>query len=518
MSFSYRSIVMLLSVIIFASLLKLAFFAVPKDSASPVLNAQEVRQDLYALLDQIEQHSAFYALAADKANPQLKFMASLIVEQYQDITPNDRFAAEVTKLLNTLKDPGAQVHNFDDQSGDLPLTLRPVNDQWLALDNGNNPVNNDFPFITHIDGLPMSKWVATSQAYLPEPAKQSQEMQLPWLKKLNLLREDLGLSIKPYVVITLINDDLQSQQVTLALQSHKPQVQLATISEKDETQDINVLEFINQLSQFERTEFQDMPNQLETVNNTTVKLKISDLYAFELDKEQQQELLKGMTHPLLIIDLRDASGFSPKLLTMLSRYQDADLNNTLAPNVMGFAHYRRSPELRNDYLQPLNFMPLDALEYSPPRLKSLTRNLPSVDKEKFSPWYVRTKPAVAPEGRNRLALLVSPHCRQECEWIAYRTKSWSRANLIGEKTSGDFARQYHFKLPNSGLNIRFSSSLTYDAQGRLLSGIGTEPDILLPQNSDIQWQGLVSLMRSAKPKAQLVLPAQHTKLAQAKLN
>ena len=162
MSFSYRSIVMLLSVIIFASLLKLAFFAVPKDNTAPMLNAQEVRQDLYALLDQIEQHSAFYALTPDKASPQLKYMASLIVEQYQDITPNDRFAAEITKLLNSLKDPGAQVHNFNAQSGELPLTLRPLNDQWLALDSSNSPISNDFPFVTHIDGLPMSKWLAAS--------------------------------------------------------------------------------------------------------------------------------------------------------------------------------------------------------------------------------------------------------------------------------------------------------------------------------------------------------------------
>ncbi|MGL4712819.1 MAG: S41 family peptidase, partial [Shewanella sp.] len=115
-------------------------------------------------------------------------------------------------------------------------------------------------------------------------------------------------------------------------------------------------------------------------------------------------------------------------------------------------------------------------------------------------------------------LLISPHCRQECEWIAYRTKSWSRVSLVGETTSGDFARQYHFTLPNSGLDIRFSSSLAYDLKGKILSGVGTKPDIWLSQNSDIQWQGLVSLVRLAKPKAQRVIPLQPTKLAQAKLN
>jgi len=198
---------------------------------------------------------------------------------------------------------------------------------------------------------------------------------------------------------------------------------------------------------------------------------------------------------------------------MLSPYQDVSLDSRPLRQIMGFAHYRRSPELRNDYLQPLNFKPLAALDFSSPKLKMLTQHLPDIDANKFSPWYVRTKPEVLPEGNNRLALLVSPRCRQECEWIAYRTKAWSRVNLIGEKTSGDFARQYHFILPNSGLEIRFSSSLTYDTQGQLLSGNGTEPDIWLPQNSDIEWQGLVSLVKSAPPKSASPFKSQ-LKLAQ----
>lgn len=516
MSFSYRSIVTLLLAIILACLLQLVFFAVPKNSPLPALNAQEIRQDLYTLLNQIERYSSFYALTIDSTNAQLSHVASQIADQHQHMTPNTRFAAEITKLLNILKDPAALVQNFEDKNGELPLILRPLNDQWLALDKDNSPINSSFPFVTHIDGIPIHKWVIASQVYLPESAKQSQEMQLSWLKKLNLLREDLGLSIKPYVLITLMNDDMQTQQVTLALAPKQSQL-IDAIAKEDGNREPNLLDLINQLSTFKRSEFKEMSHQLTTVNTTTVKLTISDLNAFELDRKLQQELFKGMTHPLLIIDLRDAKGFSPKLLTMLSRYQDTDSNNTLAQDVMGFAHYRRSPKFRNDYLKPLHFMPLDTLEDSVPRLNSLTHNLPTVNEDQFSPWYVRTKPMVTPEGRNRLALLVGSHCRQECEWIAYRTNSWSRVNLIGEKTSGDFARHYHFKLPNSGLNIRLSSSLTYDAQGKLLSGVGTLPDILLPQNDDIQWQGLVSLVRSAKPKQHQLTP-QSIKLAQSKLN
>lgn len=163
----------------------------------------------------------------------------------------------------------------------------------------------------------------------------------------------------------------------------------------------------------------------------------------------------------------------------------------------------------------MNFKPLDVLELSSPRLNALTRRLPTIDESRFSPWFVRTKPEVIAEGNNHLALLVSPLCKQECEWIAYRTKTWSRVNLIGEKTSGDFAKQYQFTLPNSDLEVRFSSSLAYDATGELLSGKGTEPDIWLPQNNDLEWQGLVSLVKTAKPKALDPSISPQTKLAQS---
>ena len=214
MSFSYRTVITLLSMIICASLIRLAFFAIP-EKEQPTLTTKDIRQDLYILLNQIEQHSAFYALDPQHNDNQLERLAGLMTEQYQDLVPTERFAAELTKLLNALKDPGAQVAKVDNSSADLPLTLRPVNEQWLALDHKNNPISAEYPFITHIDGIPLSKWISASQAYLSEPAKNSQEMQLIWLKRLNLLREDLGLSIKPYVIISLINDCLTQVKLFL---------------------------------------------------------------------------------------------------------------------------------------------------------------------------------------------------------------------------------------------------------------------------------------------------------------
>lgn len=517
MSFSYRTVVTLLSIIICASLIKLAFFAVPKQEQS-LLTTKDIRQDLYILLNQIEQHSAFYALDPQLNRRQLERLAGLMVAHYQDLIPKERFAAELTKLLNTLKDPGTQVANLDNSSGELPISLRSVNEQWLALDSKHNPISPEYPFITHIDGIPLSKWISASQAYLSEPAKNSQEMQLMWLKRLNLLREDLGLTIKPYVLISLINDDLQTTQVTIAL-SQNPQTS-AHITHSEDESGLSLENLLAQLDKWTPTAATKPDNLLEQINPTTARLSINDLYGFERDKTQQAAITKGMQQPLLIVDLRQAKGFSAKLLTMLAPYQDAlpigVPSDPAGENIMGFAHYRRSPKLRNDYLTPLNFKPLDTLALSSTELELLMRNLPSIDENSFSPWFVRTEPKmrsekvrsekVQAEANNRLVLLVSPLCKQECEWIAYRTKTWSRVYLIGEKTSGDFARQYQFTLPNSDLEVRFSSSLTYDATGALLSGKGTEPDIWLPQNSDIKLQGIVSLVNTAQPKA-LNLPA-----------
>ncbi|MGL5390742.1 MAG: S41 family peptidase, partial [Shewanella sp.] len=367
-----------------------------------------------------------------------------------------------------------------------------------------NPLDPSFPFVTHIDGLPLSKWIAASQAYLPESTKESQAMQLPWLTKLLLLREDLGLSIKPFVLITLSNDALDTRQLELALpQSVSAQAQSTPPTAR------NLPGLFEQLTSLAPKVATPMSEGLGTINRTTARLKLNDLYAFSNDPKLQQTLLEGMAQPLLILDLRDASGFSPKLLSLLGRYQDpqahpqGDKPAGAMADILGFAHYRRSSALRNDHLKPLSFMPLAQLTPSSQEATRLTAQLPAVDERQFSPWFIRTEPKVEPQGHNRLVLLISPRCRQECEWIAYQTKTWSRVQLIGEKTSGDFAKQYRFNLPNSDLEIRLSSALIYDAKGKLLSGNGTEPDIGLPQNTDIEWQGLVSLVNVAKPKEPL---------------
>lgn len=518
---SYRGVVVLFSTLILISCIRLALFAMPAQPLQQELTPAQMRQDLYALQQQIERHSAFYALDNAQNAQVFQRYANHIIEQYPHIISNDRFAAEITKLLNTIKDPAANVGPFDDKIGQLPIILRPLNEHWLALNHAHDPLDVNFPFITHIDGLPMAKWVNASQMYLPEPAKESQEMQLPWLSKLNLLRGDLGLSEKDTVLLTLSNDNFETKQLDVALDTFSANHRnTASTPPSDDPQALFTI-----LTQYlDVNPAVNSTAQLTLINTTTARLSIEDLSDFETNKALQQQLLAGMHLPLLVIDLRRAHGFSPKLLTMLSRYQNVADNahahiNKTGPrhaDIMGFAHYRRSPEFRNDYLNPLNFMPLNEVVNNPSRLKALTRHLPQRDADKFSPWFVRTKPQVTPQGDNRLALLVSPHCRQECEWIAYRTKSWPRVNLIGERTSGDFARVYQFHLPNSGLAVSLSTSLAYDKDGKQLSGLGTEPDILLPQNSDIEWRGLASLVNTNTPKNQMasqIIPLKLAKLS-----
>lgn len=505
MDFSYRRTVIILAFIIISSLIKLADFAIADHQPPAMLTAQEVRQDLFSLLSQIEQHSAFYALNPEQHWPQLTHWASLISSQSSDQMSRERFAAQITKLINVIKDPGVLVRDNLAEHGDLPFILRPLNEQWLALDSQHHPLDPRFPFVTHIDGLPLSKWIAASQAYLPESTKDSQEMQRPWLSKLQLLREDLGLSIKPFVLITLTNDALDTRQLELAI-APRHSMAAATKAKSSPSVELSVQGLLEQLVSLTPKSSAPESAKLETINSTTARLKLNDLYAFGTDPKLQQTLLMGMEQPLLVLDLRDASGFSPKLLTLLARYQDPQAPHSDAKraepmaHIMGFAHYRRSSTLRNDHLQPLSFMPLAQFSPRSRQANKLTDYLPPVDERQFSPWFIRTQPLVPPQGHNRLALLVSPRCRQECEWIAYKTKTWSRVQLIGEKTSGDFAKQYRFNLPNSDVEIRLSSALIYDANGKLLSGNGTEPDIGLPQNTDIEWQGLVSLVMAAKPK------------------
>ncbi|GHA95390.1 S41 family peptidase [Shewanella indica] len=453
----FREIVSCFILLLLISCLQLGRFLLPEPAKKELLSQKQMQADLTVLLKQLQQHSAFMVLDPD-IESRLEKRLQRLKQEYRDSIAIIRFTAEVNKLLGELKDPGVRVKQAALPSGVLPLRLKPMEDKWLALNDRDEPLQSDTPFISHIDGLPISHWQKIANHFLPPEQRNNVPMQIPWLQQLDLLRREMGLRVKDEVLLTLYGADLQPQNIEI-------KVPLQFLSAP-----LSILASWQQLA----------PD--------TALFTLTDLNAIETDPQLQQDLLRAMSNHTLVLDLRHANGFSDSLLQFLGNYQDG-----LSSQPLGYSRYRRSPQLRRDFLQPLHFEPLTQFAPFPP-VQAALDNQPQPN---LSHWYARPIPkltaAPVPES-GRLVLLIGPDCRQECEWIAYAAKRWRRALLVGEPTRGDLGRLHHFTLPASGLKLSISASLGYDGYGQLLSGVGTEPDLLLPTDAPLQWQGLLSLI------------------------
>ena len=470
MTFKFKDIVNIFGICLLLCILQLSRFMLVDNTFKTSLSFSQMQQDLNVLVTEIERKSAFSILVPSRLE-KIKQDIEHIRYLYPIEIDSTRFHAEITKLTAQLDDPGIHLSANTASTGQLPCTLRPMGDLWLALDSFNNPLSIDHPFITHIDGIPISHWLETAKHFMPKSQQGSLTLQHQWLSQIDILRAEMGIALGEIVTLSLSNGESSNSQFELVIPLkvkpvyHEPAL---IISDK-----------------------------------TLTPIKISDLDQLATDSYLLSKLQLAFENPLTILDLREASGASDKLLNIImNNFADrAPLNNidrsTINP-VFTFAQYRRSTDVKNDYLRTDHFRSLDELTFFEQiQISEIKKEIESKQTGHFSQLYGRKNKKVSDRHphSNRLVLLIGPQCKQECEWIAYLAKNWLRVTLVGEKTQGDIGKHYRFRLPNSKLSIELTTSLNYSNQGNLISGVGTQPDITLTARRPIHWSTLVTQLK-----------------------
>jgi len=524
---NFRGVTACLCLLMTLSAISLLELAWPAPPVPAQLTVAEVAEDLYLLQQKLLRHSAFLALRGEPTAAQLQQASQALLNKMDGQLSSGRFAGELLQLLTPLGDPGLRLAPGLLNCRQLPLQLRPMDHHWLALDAKGNALDADMPFITHIDGLPLPRWIDAARRYLPLSAKQSDGLLLPWLGRLGILRRDLGLPNPDSVLLGLSDGEFGSRNLSLPLPPEpqiaaEPQYAATWLDDYPrlkpllqplmgpllQTLHLNGLQSwpkplsANQVqgSQTIASKAQagaipspviDQSPQLERLDEQSMKLTLANLDA--LDAPANKHLLqRAMTAPLLLLDLRHGHGHSPQLLSLLADYMG------VSDELLGFAHYRRG-DTRSD------FFGSEAFRILPGQLEMTAQ--PGSDA--FGPGFSRTlnrsaanrvavraaAHSVAPiTGGVRLAIVTGPDCRQECEWIVHSAKHWPNTVILGEATSGDLGKLYQLTLPNSRIRIAFSQSLAFDAEGQLLSATGTAPDISISSVDEPDWQGLLQLI------------------------
>ncbi len=464
---SFKVILYLFWMALLVSALQLARFLLQDPSELTTLTHAQLVRDLQQLEQELLNYSAFATLNPE-FKQQLATQRAIVEQRYPKQLSRFQLSAEIAQMVALLNDPGSSVGNWR-TAARLPATLQPMDQHWLALDSNQQPLDAELPFITHIDGVPLSRWESAARVFLPHNASPQQLAQL--LSHTYLLRQQIGLPDAANVRLTL--SDLQHHQRSIL----KP-LTPARVA-------------------------QQLPMSRWRLLSPEVQLlQTNDLDLFENNRQLRLDLQKAQQAATLVIDLRHASGLSSALLLQLAKS-----HATPSSQPSGFGRYKRHPKMRNDVLSAYGYQALSQYALFP----ALKVSLLQAAQPELSDFFARPpllSPKQTPEvSQQQLLLLIGPDCRLECEWLAHAAADWPNTLLLGSNTSGDYGRRYSFRLPASNLNVTISASLAYDRYGHLLSGKGTQVDIDVDDTQRVDWTVLLQALRqyqqqSAVPETQ----------------
>ncbi|MCL2912703.1 S41 family peptidase [Shewanella corallii] len=438
MKLDYKGIFALFILFLLLCSVRLGWFLLP-DSLPERLSQTQINQELYLVKRWLENESAFYHVLpkAQKAgiDRQLRLTGTRTAGQSLSI-----YRDSLSLLLATLGDPGVNI--AADSPSRFSLQLYPENGRWLATRDGAL-LDPRYPFVTHIDGLPLTRFLKQASKHLPASLRQEPDVLIPLLAQLQSLRQQLGLDISRPPRLTLV-DELADSSRTYWL-----------------------------LEQNDGLSFAKAPaNRLSHLADNAALLVVADL-----DNLSHHMLAQAMKRDALILDISGASDGNPE---------------TLKPLLAKLAGGRQLPGLTARY------RPFGAHKHHQLEQLGLIQTGNSHEQNGLSPIFSGQFNFEEATGTTNafssVVVIVNTDCSRACARLAYLARHLPNVTLAGTRFAGDFSPRTQLRLPYSGITLSASTSLFYDNHGNRISGLAINPDISLARYQTMDWHTLTALL------------------------
>jgi hypothetical protein len=213
----------------------------------------------------------------------------------------------------------------------------------------------------------------------------------------------------------------------------------------------------------------------------------------------------------LIIDLRLNGGGTRDLLFEFAKY----IVHPDSMYVVNVAQQRGvlplsqdlSESLMNRYLYPIEHF--DSLERQ--KIEKFNQSFDPMyvlDEQKFSPYHymlLNGNKTTNPETYfdKPIYILADEKVFSAASIFVSAFKGLPNVTIAGVTTDGSSGNSEKMFLPNSGIRIKISTMVSFQKNGKLFDGVGTEPDIVIERsmgqvlwNNDDQLDGLKEIIRS----------------------
>ena len=462
-----------------------------------VLSASQVADDLNALREAIANRYAYRDLRGFDFAREIERIKEWAREEG---LRSDKLAVEIVKLMARFGDAhsGASMpHALLEAGGFAPFLLGETHRGWVAFRPSRDElVDEDFPYVVAIDGLPLKAWFDAAAPYCADGSPQYRRFaQSRFLRFLPFLRRRIEQPASDWVVLELRSPTGETRRRRLRLVSRRPNYGVWPAQPAlPIPEDVGYLHLSSMRS--DASFLQELHAQMERFRDTAG----------------------------LIIDVRGNGGGSRDALRTLLPYV---LPREIAARVVNVAKFRRpatveregrTPNAENGnlegYLANRHLYPATSSRWSSAAKEAIAEfsstfqpewNPPASD---FSDWHfmVLEPPEETPRYEKRVVVLLDSGCFSATDIFLGAFKGLPNVRLVGTASAGGSARSAPLILPHSKVRLRLASMASFQPSGKLYDGNGVPPDINVSPDaeyflgfSDPQLEAALRWLRT-KPK------------------
>lgn len=373
----------------------------------------------------------------------------------------DELGAEIEKILALGIDGHSRIRGYKWPAGFcLPFLIEAEGNRFIAINPGRKSfLSNGFPYITKIDGKPITEWYTKAAARVPKGSPQwvRHRSIVRFMSRLDYWREEFKLPKRKTVTVELTNTSGKEFRV-LDLAVAETPVSYGVWPDRNSAllaENIGYLRLASMQRGPSTTEIRAWMPRFKNVDG-------------------------------LIIDVRDNDGGDRDALTLLYSYLSS---SDAKPHVFNAAAYRLHPSRDENYLAGHGMFKENSEKWNPgekvaiKEFKKTFKPQWQLPKGQFSEWHYMVLGSRAEDSAyyfdKPVVVLMNAKSFSATDIFLAGLKGLKNVTLVGAPSGGGSGNKEIIKLGRTPIELEISTMASFQSNGKLFDGNGVEPDILL---------------------------------------
>lgn len=472
------------------------------------LEKSDIKDDL-ELLDTILKNTSSYQ-GLNGYDYKKDFNAYLNTINSKKITQYE-FGLFLAKTIGKIGDRHSYIKDYDIRDSlYLPIAFAPYKDKVIVVDYVRDSKtykfwNSEFPYLHAINNIPINKIlpeVLVGDVLAPKDAYATNAIRE--LRDIETIFRTLNIKLPNPLPITLANEEGHKKVLHIQLVDVKNRARLW-----DER-------FYSKTFRVKEEQYNDSAfiERFFSLKNNIGYIQIGDM----LEKESTPAFFKFLNNFMtkakqtdaLIIDVRDNGGGTRDLIQELAGY----FMHPDSVYVVNATKQRGKLPLSSELKEQLHSRylfsrdELDTREQNAvDKFMATFKPMYNLSAEKFSAYhYYILNGQKLTKGKfhydKPIYILANERSFSAASVLVSVFKGLPNIKIVGVTTDGSSGNSQRFELPNSELRGKISTMVSFQKNGKILDGIGTEPDLIIKRNlnqiflkEDYQLNALIELIK-----------------------